>query len=127
MTRKIAAVLAVLMGGQPRGLQCNVGKKLCGICSIRDRDCADHVLFRCSEMVDIREKKWTQVVNSMPPGMAACVEAMVNDNEKTKFVLSGLRCDYLIEEWGLILVNISEFVYAMYKNRKLIYDATLNS
>ena len=44
------------------------------------------------------------------------------DYDKMIFFLSALNCDYLVEEWIPILLNICSFVHTMYEGRKRLYD-----
>ena len=43
--------------------------------------------------------------------------------EKTTLLLSGLHCDKYVEEWSQLMINICEFVYDIYRQRKIIYDS----
>ena len=52
---KISAVMAVLMGNQPKGLQCNFNNKLCRLCSVRDIDSAKHIIFTCDSLREHRD------------------------------------------------------------------------
>ena len=47
----------------------------------------------------------------------------MRDSEKLIFMLSGFKCDTLIPKWIPILTNTCSFVYAMYAERKKLYDA----
>ena len=110
LRRQISAVLAVLMGGQPRGMQCNFSSSICSLCSGRESDSAGHILFQCEGLRDIREYWWNKFIESMPLAMVSSISAMVQ-REKLCFILSGLKCERIHPAWSEVMVNISKFVY----------------
>ena len=117
----VSAVLSVLMGGQPRFFGCNFERSFCKICSTDEVDTPAHVLFKCETLVEIRDRWWGGVTNTMPPAMASNLNSLDNDM-KLKFILSCMNCDNFIPEWMDSLMSISKFVFYMYQGRKLKYD-----
>ena len=49
LNKYVASVMAVLMGGQPSGLQCNLSKSACRICNTYEIENVTHILLRCPE------------------------------------------------------------------------------
>ena len=121
-TRKISAVVAVLTDCQPRGLQCNIGRTFCKICNNRAVDDSLHVLLKCEALIIPRETGINSIIQSMPDNMKTSY-SQLTDLDKIVFMLSGLKCDRIITEWAPVLFNICDYVYAVYTERKKIYDA----
>ena len=115
------ALMAVMMGGQVRGIQCNLGVRMCGLCNDRCRENPEHVLFECQILESFRDRAWSQVLSCMPRGMVSSI-GCYNNGEKLRFLLSGLRCESVITEWQNIFEEVAIFVYAMYSHRKEKYD-----
>ena len=88
LTNLVSGVLAVLQGGQPRGMQCNFDSKACKLCDTAQRDNAQHVLFVCPGLDTVRFRAWDSVIRSMPDLL---VVELRNSNIKTKWeiILSG--------------------------------------
>ena len=61
MKRYVSALMAVLMGGQPKGLQCNFDSIKCKICSSGARDSPAHILFECTALQETRSGVWTEL------------------------------------------------------------------
>ena len=118
---KISAVMAVLMGNQPKGFQCNFRNKFCSMCPNRQLDSPKHILFECDALSNLRSTKLRELIDSMPEGMKYSFDDLHTD-DKIVFLLSGLHCKSFIKEWEDILIKICEFVYDIYHERKNIYD-----
>ena len=118
---KISSVLAVLMGNQPKGLQCNLRQRMCKLCSNRSLDSTKHILFECDSLAMYRNTHLSVVTNSMPTGMRNSFLSLPDD-KKLELLLSGLHCNSLIEEWDNIMRNICEYVHGIYWERKMKYD-----
>ena len=121
LQKQISGTLAVMMGGQPRGIQCNLGVRMCGLCNDRCRENPEHVLFECQILESFRDRAWSQVLSCMPRGMVSSI-GCYNNGEKLRFLLLGLRCESVITEWQNIFEEVAIFVYAMYSHRKEKYD-----
>ena len=124
LVNKISAVMAILMGNQPRGLQCNFNNKLCRLCSLRDLDSAKHILFTCDSLGEYRNLKLNEIYYLMPIGMQNSFNELSTE-QKLVFFLSGMQCDVLIDEWTTVMIKICEFVYEIYRLRKTKYDMML--
>ena len=55
--KKVSAVVAILMGGQPKCMQTNIDKSICLICDTRTPDTALYILFECDALSDVRNRK----------------------------------------------------------------------
>ena len=118
--KQVSGVMAVLLGGQPSGLQCNFGGAPCRICDARVKDTKTHVLLYCEAMQRDREIKLNIVLDSMPPAMKnSCTN--LNGNERLIFLLSGLKSNSTTE-WPDVYEAIAHWVYSMYEKRKEKYD-----
>ena len=126
MTLKASAVLALLMGTQPKGMQIHFskGRAVCCLCSAHVIENAAHILMECLELDSVRAPSWRQVLASMPPAMARDMEQSSSER-RTKFLLSGLAGVRYTMEWNTIYAQIAGFVYSMYDARVKIYDTKL--
>lgn len=122
---KVSSVLAIAMGGQPRGMQRNIGFKKCPLCELHEVDTPTHILFSCPELTPTRTKAWHNVLRRMPPAMVIDVESLTLEC-KTTFILSGLNCISYVSEWKHVYVALCEFVYCMYRKRADMYDECLD-
>ena len=102
-------------------LQCFRSHRICDLCDLREADSSEHILFRCEALSISRHNKLTEMYSIMPNGMVSSISDMT-DTDKLLFLLSGLRCNTLIEEWIPILLSISSFVYTLYEERKKLYE-----
>ena len=84
------------------------------------RDTAQHVLFECSALIDLRLEYLNKLKYTMPLAMKNEFLNM-NNREKLYFILSGLECDFCTE-WICIYRAIALFVHEMYRRRKRIYS-----
>ena len=112
LTNLVSGVLAVLQGGQPRGMQCNFDSKARKLCDTAQRDNAQHVLFICPGLETVRSRAWDSLLRSMPDPL---VVELRNSNIKTKCeILSGLRCRF-VSEWTEIYVNVGKIIRIIQK------------
>ena len=118
---KISALLSVCMGNEPKGMICEFRRRLCFLCNTRQPVSPKHILFECESLSSARSSKLKVIIDSMPNGLKSSFMEM-NLNEKTTLLLSGLHCGKYIDEWSQLMINICEFVYEMYRQRKIIYD-----
>ena len=124
LKRKVSCVVAVLLGGQPRGIQRNIDHKICKICYLRAAEDPAHILFKCPALAAKRETTWHRVLASMPLGMSRSLAEMPLQS-MTEFILTGMKSESYIEEWDEIYLTIANFVFSMYNHRKDLYDETL--
>ena len=95
----------------------------CQMCDTNTPETADHMLFVCPKLSDIRKTLWDRVQLSVPPAMQAEMGSM-SPYQKLSFLLSGLRCPY-VKEWDEIYKNVANFIYDLYIQRKL-YNPKIN-
>ena len=117
----VSAVMALLMGKQPKGMQCFFKSKFCELCNDRLLDGPSHILFACCALERDRQILLASLWCHMPQAMKQDFRNML-DNDKTAFILAALRCNVIIEDWSPILIAISKYVYHMYKVRKRIFE-----
>lgn len=117
--KKVACVVAVLLGSQPKGMQRNIGQNICRLCGIKESP--QHILFHCSKLARVRSYAWDLVLSAMPMAMAKDLSSLNPDN-KTVFFLSGLNTASFIEEWADAYYQVANYVYCIYKERMLLYD-----
>ena len=118
--RQVSSVVAVVSGSQPKYFQCNFNSKTCSLCTDYTRDTAQHILFECSALTDVRHVYLSKLKFTMPFAMK---NDFVNMNNRAKlfFILSGLDCDFCTE-WICIYRAIALFIHEMYRRRKRIYS-----
>ena len=118
--RQVSSVVSVVSGRQPKSLQCNFNSKTCSMCMDYARDTAQHVLFECSALIDIRHVYLSKLKFTMPLIMK---NEFVNMDNRAKlyFILSGLECDFCTE-WICIYRAVALFIHEMYRRRKGIYS-----
>ena len=116
----ISNVVCVIIGAEPRALQCNFGRMLCKLCDMNRKDVTLHVLSECPSLDDVRRNGWRDIKTSMPDAMARHVERLPVEN-RLEFILSGLGGNY-INEWKLIYCNIAKFVINIYIERYKLYS-----
>ena len=116
---QVSSVVAVMLGTQPTKLLCNLGSKLCQLCSNRSADKAEHILFQCEALSQIRHEHINKLMSAMPQAMKTEFRSMTLD-DKTIFILSGLKSEYC-PEWCAIYRAIIKFVYEIYTKRKQMY------
>ena len=106
--KQVAAVMAIIMGGQPKAMQRNFDKTLCQICNSRMADNSCHVIFDCSALNSVRMKHLQIIYKNMPIPMISCFQAM-SKFEQRHFLLSPLNSTY-VAEWLHIYDAIAGFV-----------------
>ena len=116
--KQTSCIMSIVLGGQPHGLQRNLGKSVCGLCG--NREDASQVVFDCIELNDIRNCKIVRVYENMPNAMRLSIEGM-SIREKAVFFLSPLKSKYVLE-WDDIYKSIASFVFEIYKERAKKYD-----
>ena len=119
--KHVSSVMAVLMGNQPKYFQCFPISRLCKLCQDRITDSASHVLFECNALGHVRQNKLPSLYSHMPSAMKNSIAIMSND-EKTAFILSGLNDSRLINEWAQIMIDVCYYVHHMYGARKVAFD-----
>ena len=118
--KQVCSVVAVVAGSQPRPFQCNFSKHNCCMCTDFSNDTAEHILFECPSLTDIRNIYIGKLKFVMPYAMKRDF-CQMNNREKLYFLLSGLECEFCTE-WICIYRAIAIFVHEMYRRRKRIYD-----
>ena len=108
----ISNVVCVIMGAEPRTLQCNFSRTVCKLCGMNRKDVTVHVLSECPSLDDVRRNGWRDIKISMPDAMARHLETLPVEN-RLEFILSGLGGNYT-NEWKLIYCNIAKFVTNIY-------------
>ena len=121
MTTPVSSVVSVMMGSQPKSLQCNFNKQTCNLCYGQLRDNAIHVIYECPELEYTRSDAWTKVLASMPSAMANQIDTFSAQN-KLLYILSGLQGPYA-REWDDIYRNIARLVHRMYLTRYQLYNS----
>ena len=119
MCKRVSAVVAVMCGTQPKGMQCIA--KICALCPHRQTDNPEHVLFGCEALSTTRNTHTLKMTLKMPYAMKIEFENMPPP-EKVTFLVSGFRCGYT-REWADIYVEAAHYVYNMYKERHNKYNA----
>ena len=119
--KQVSSVVAVVSGTQPKQFQCNFNEYYCRLCTIFSRDTAEHILFECTALNDIRNMYFSKLKFVMPFAMKRELMNM-NNREKLYFLLSGLESEFCTE-WISIYRAIAIFVHEMYRRRKRIYCA----
>ena len=97
----VSSVMTLRMGGQPRGMQHNIGKGKCTICQTGP-DKPNHVLFECKALYNKRGLLLARIV-------------------KASFLISCLQFTY-VSDWQVLRDNVAKFVHTVYAERKLKHD-----
>ena len=113
---KVSAVVSVIMNNQPRSMQCNFDSDICQLCVFRSIDSQSHILFHCEALHTIRQTYMSRLINSMPPAMVDSFNNL-SMNEKLVFMLTGTDVEFYD-----VMKNVANFVYALYQDRKRMYD-----
>ena len=116
---KAAAVVALMMDNQPKSLQTNFDSDICQLCVHRSIDSPVHVLFQCESLHTVRQYIYPILSNSMPPAMLDSFNSL-SENGKMVFMFTGTG-----PEFYDVMKSIASFVYAIYKERKRMYDIFL--
>ena len=107
--KHVSAVLAVLMGVQPKELQCNLNSNKCKLCG--DYESSEHTLFECPNSHK-RHELWNRVNIVMPIALKEECQGSI----RTELILSCLKNTY-IKEWDEVYHRILDFVYGMFQER----------
>ena len=118
--KKVAGVLAILMGTQPVNYQRNFGNSNCKLCGNFDIETVEHILFKCTALAIYRESLWENILSKLPDALKQSVLNMLY-KQRTIFFLSCMSNSY-IHEWREIYKAIANFIYMMYIHRALLYD-----
>ena len=111
--------MAVLMGGQPVGLQVNYDRSIGSLCDERDDD-VTHIIFECRALSPIRDIYWKILMDSMPGSM--CRDLLsANYKTRTYLLISGLGATYM-PEWHEIYYVIADMVSALYTKRYSLHS-----
>lgn len=95
----------------------NNSSPLCSLCAMNVVECPSHMLFECcNDLYSTRENMWHNVLQSAPTGMREELRIM-SSMDKTVFIMSGFKCDYVCE-WSDLYFSVLDFCYAMYKKRQ---------
>ena len=121
MFKKVSAVMSVLMGDQPRGMQI-FDQVRCQICNDHKIDSSFHVLFECETLEDIRIPLLYKLYDCMPVCDKESYDGMIN-YDKLCFLLSGFMPKYN-KSYDALYRNTASFVYSMYHKRYVVYDAS---
>ena len=121
MFKKVSAVMSILMGDQPRGLQI-FDQVRCQICNDHKVDSSFHVLFECVTLEDTRNPLLYKLYACIPECDKEAYDSMI-DNDKLCFLLSGFLPNYN-KSYDALYRNTAIFVFSMYQKRYEIYDAT---
>ena len=115
----VRALMAILMGGQPKSLQCNFNCNICKLCSSGATESPAHVLFACPALQDTRDCTWTRLLQAMPNAMA---ESMTNSSA-TNRVGQLLSCygGIYIHDWDDVYQHTAKMVYDIYSARYEAY------
>ena len=124
MYRYVSAVIAILMGGQPKGLQCNFANWPCRLCSSGASDSPSHILFECTGLQESRHWAWAELSLAMPRAMLESM-SVLDLNEKMKLVLNCYGGNY-VNEWEKIYEYTAKMIYKLYSTRYERYQSLAN-
>ena len=116
----VTVAMSILLGGQPKGIQCNFESDYCRLCANYMKESPTHVLFECPALQETRDSTWPGLLQSMPNAMSESMTSS-NNEERTKQMLSCYGGH--IPEWNHIYSNTAKMVYLMYKQRHSIYTS----
>ena len=115
MTKQFAVIMALLMGSQPVGMQCDIGRNMCSLCEEQVTPNSYHVIFVCKSLKEIQNSSLEQILHCMPTGMQIEFIRM-HKEEKLRFLLSAFYIKFTIEWFNLYEVVALE-VTKIYKER----------
>ena len=93
----------------------HVNSGRCILCDNWDADEVPHLLFVCDYFNDVREALWGSVLREMPLPMQQYVQRL-SVKDKTKFIISGLNSDFVME-WLDLYEAVILFLSAMYDKK----------
>ena len=79
---------------------------------------ATHILFVCDAVSDMRIRLLQVIEKEAPRNIVNSMKNMSLE-EKTKFILNGFYCDYVME-WRGLYDAVSNFVYSIMKQYEFI-------
>ena len=83
----------------------------CELCGVKCPLTASHVLFECKSIDQSRIQAWLKIANHAPSALWKCMNRMI-DNEKTVFILSGFRTNY-VKDWFCLYEHVANYVVNM--------------
>ena len=120
--KHIAALMGVLMGGQPSGLQIFDGIS-CRLCGSREND-SIHIVLRCQTLESVRNAHLDRLKDTMPQAMWIHFNRL-SDAGKISFFTSAFYCDFT-PEWKHMYIEVAKWFYCIYKRRYELYEALGN-
>ncbi len=93
-----------------------VNSSLCQLCNTYEQESVSHMLYRCPGLLEERVRETPRLLDSLPGVLSREIQGM-SDDEKTVFLLSGLRSDYIVE-WNDSFLAVAHFVSCMYHARE---------
>ena len=115
----VGAILSIMCGSQPIGLQTNFQSKLCKLCVENVRDSPAHILFQCPSLQNTRESLWAGLAGAMPSAMRSDIETKGID-ERANIIITCFGGSF-VPEWSSIYTHTVMFVYHLYKSRYYKY------
>ena len=115
----VRAIMAILQGAQPKGLQCNFSNAPCHLCTLRCREDPAHVLFECPALQEARDSTLPGLLRAMPSAMAECFSAMSNA-DKVRQIVSCYGGKYT-QEWNSVYFLTAIMVSKLYEKRHSMY------
>ena len=91
---------------------------LCQLCDLYVTEDVCHMLFKCPGLSQHRERETPALLNALPGVMKNEILGM-SDCDKTIFLMSGLRSDY-IPEWNTAFVAAADYVSILYRARESV-------
>ena len=120
--KKVAGVVAILMGTQPVNYQRNFDRSDCKLCGSFELETVEHILFKCNALDVYRGSLWENILSRLPEPLKQSVMLM-SYRERTIFFISCMHNSYT-QEWREIYKAIANFIYMMYVYRAMLYDNT---
>ena len=93
-------------------------QKTCILCNNYLLNDATHILFVCDAVSDTRLRLLQVIEKEAPRNIVNSMKNMSLE-EKTKFILNGFYCDYVME-WRGLYDAVSNFVYSIMKQYEFI-------
>ena len=120
MYHYVSALMAVLMGGNPKTLQCNHNSIICRLCESSSLESPAYVLFACPTLEDTRGRTWSRLIQVMPNALVTSINNL-DDKEKSRLIFTCYGGKY-IKDWSDIYEKTVKFVFDMYNARFLAYQ-----
>ena len=119
--KKVAAILSILMGGQPSGLQRNYRRTQCKLCHGFAAETNEHIILECTSLQKYRHSLWNSVISSMNEVLKLDMISRGN-KDKVCLMLSCYKETY-VAEWNDLYKSTANFIYTMYVRRAEAYDS----